>query len=153
MALSYRKISAEQDEARFIVEPGEYAFFVDSLTRKVTKKGNNEMLEVKLSVLNEFGGKVNIQDWIVLDLEGMEWKFRHFAATCGLLDKYDNDTLTAVDFKGKNGVVKLTIAEYEKDGLKIKTNRVADYVKPGFEKPPVNKTEATNHFYNDDIKF
>jgi hypothetical protein len=77
----------------------------------------------------------------------MAWKFRHFAYTCDLGEKYESKTLEAKDFLGKIGVVKLGQKEYEKDG-EIKTvNNVLDYIKPSAS---VQKNSAT---FNDDIAF
>jgi hypothetical protein len=148
MALRYTRITEEQDQLRNILPKGEYAFVVKSIIEKKTKSGSYDMLEVELGALSEEGREVTIKDWIVL-MEEMGWKLRHFAATCGILDRYDDEILEAKDFLGKNGVVKLSIAEYEKDGEMRKINRVADYVKPGKASPA--SQAAPNDFVDDDI--
>jgi hypothetical protein len=150
MALSYHRINEEEDQMRNVFEKGGYAFQVKSIESKKTKSGNNLMLVVELSVHDsKFARTINVKDWIVLDMEEMAWKLRHFAATCGLLEKYDAEELDAKDFLGKYGVVKLSIREYEQDGELRKANAVADYIKPGKE----NLKEATpsNDFVDDDI--
>ncbi len=151
MSLAYKRITAEQDKMRNVFEKGEYPFSVKSCEQKPTKSGQNQMLVVELSVMNDEGRSITVTDWIMLDMENFEFKLRHFAATTGLLDSYDADTLDARDFLGKHGVAKLSIAEYEKDGEIIKCNRVGDYVKPGCAKGNQVKTENDTSFFDDDI--
>jgi hypothetical protein len=149
MALPYKKLTEEQDQMRNVLDKGEYPFRVLSIAQKPTKKGDNQMLEVELMVMDMEGREVKVRDWIILTMEEMSWKFRHFAATCGLLDRYDADLIEARDFLDKHGVVKLSIAEYEQEGEKRKVNRVADYVKPGMAKPVPQKND--NSFLDDDV--
>ncbi len=129
MALRYTRMTEEQDQMRNLLPKGEYPFCVKAITEKKTKNGAHDMLEVELGVLSDEGREITLKDWIVL-MDEMGWKLRHFAATCGILDRYDDEILEARDFLGKNGVVKIVIGDYEKDGEVRKTNRVGDYVKP-----------------------
>jgi len=131
MALSYKRMTEEQDKMRNVFEKGEYPFTVKAITEKPCKNQVNTMLVVELEVMNHEGRVKRIPDWIVLDMEDMQWKFRHFADSCGLIDLYDAENLQAKDFLGKNGVAKITIDEYEKDGEIFKNNKVADYIKSG----------------------
>ncbi|MBX4189693.1 hypothetical protein KW791_00125 [Candidatus Parcubacteria bacterium] len=146
MALHYKKITEEEDQVRNVLEKGQYPFSVKSVMEKPTSKKDNHMLEVEIRVMGNDGREYNVKDWIVTTMEEMAWKFRHFAATCGLLDRYEAEVLEARDFLGKNGVVKLTISEYEKDGEMRKVNRVADYVKP-----LAKEKKNDNSFVDDDI--
>lgn len=154
MGLAYRRITEEQDKLRNIFPKGEYPFHVKSIKEDFCKNKVNKMLIVEINVMNENGRQITVKDWIMLDMEEMEWKLRHFAATCGLLDRYEEDMLEERDFLGKNGVAKLSIAEYEKDEELVKINRVADYIKPkNHESKPVKKSESSNDFIDDDISF
>lgn len=143
MALAYKRINEEQDKLRGAFPKGEYPFHIKSIEEKLCSNEINTMLVVDLVVINDSGRQLTIRDWVMLDMENWEWKLRHFAATCGLLDRYDKGLLEASDFLGKNGVAKLTIAEYEKDGEVAFINRVSDYIKPGQAKG--------NDFIDDDI--
>lgn len=157
MALAYKKLTEQEDQMRNVLEKGEYPFHVKSIMEKPTKKGTNKMLEVELSILDINGKECTIKDWIMLDMDEMLWKLRHFSATLGLLDKYEDGTLDARDFLNKNGVVRLSIADYEKDGELRKINRVSDYLQPGKSKGNTAKeganTSNSETFFDDDIKF
>jgi len=146
MSLGYKRITEEQDQLRNVFPKGEYKFLVESVEEKTCKNGINKMLVVGLLLLNE-GRSLKITDWIMLDMENFEYKLRHFAETCGLLDKYDLDNLEATDFLGREGVAKVSVSEYEKDGEIIKTNRINDYAKQNLTKS--NDSE----FANSDIPF
>lgn len=130
MPLPYKKITEEQAKMRNVFEKGEYPFSVKSIQQKLCKNNINNMLVVELNVMNNEGREIKITDWVLLDMENMEWKFRHFAATCGLLEKYENDELEINDFLGQHGVAKISIQEYQKDNEKLVTNRIMDYIKP-----------------------
>lgn len=149
MALAYSYVSAEQDAMRNVLDKGEYAFQVKSIAEKPTKSGNNHQLEVEISIVAN-GRENTLRDWVLTDHEEMGWKLRHFAATCGLIQRYDNKTLEARDFLGKNGICKLAVKEYEKDGEKMKGNSVVDYIKPRekFESLPL---KTNGNFMDDQI--
>lgn len=158
MALAYNRITEEQDQMRNVLDKGEYPFHIKSVAEKPTKKGTNKMLEVELGILDLNGREMTVKDWIILDMDDMAWKLRHFAATLGLLDRYEDDLLEIRDLLGKNGVARLSIAEYERDGEIRKINRVTDYVKPGQTKGNPTKTTAKKQgnepFFDDaDIGF
>lgn len=146
MSLGYKRITEEQDQLRNVFPKGEYKFLVENVEEKLCKNGINKMLVVGLLLLNE-GRVLKITDWIMLDMENFEYKLRHFADTCGLLDKYDSDTLEANHFLGREGVAKVSISEYEKDGETIKTNKINDYAKQNLSKA------NDNDFLNDAIPF
>lgn len=148
MALGYRKISAEEDKMRNLLPKGEYPFHIKDIEVKPSKNGINKMLVVTLNVLNNEGRQFIVTDWVMLDMENMEWKLRHFADTCGLLDRYDQGILEERDFIGKHGVAKIIITDYEKDGEMLKSNKVADYIQPGKTK---GNLKAANDFIDDDI--
>jgi uncharacterized protein DUF669 len=144
-------MSEEDDLNRNILEKGEYPFHVETIELKSTKSKLNLMLELKLSVMGNDGKVVKVKDWVVIDMEEMAWKFRHFAYTCGLADKYEAKTLEARDFLGKHGVVKLSIRDYEQDGEQRKANAVADYIKPGEAKGNPQPANSGSDFVDDDI--
>ncbi len=148
MALAYRRLSEEEDKMRNLFEKGEYAFSIKKIEEKPCKDPANQMLVLDIEVMNDSGRVLKVRDWVMLTIENMEWKLRHLCATTGLLDKYEAGTLNAQDFLNKHGVAKLVIDEYEKDGEAVKTNRVADYVKP---KAGASSKPANGGFIDDDI--
>lgn len=128
MSLSYPKISEEQDLMRGLLDKGDYPFQVLKIEKKRTSTNRYDMLVVELMIQLD-NRSVVVKDWIVL-MEEMAWKFRHFASTCGLLDKYENDTLDVPDFKNKTGIVKIGTRTYQdKQGEDRLANSVQDYVK------------------------
>lgn len=151
MALAYHKLTEQEDQMRNVLPKGEYPFHIKTIEQKPTKSKANTMLEVELSVLDNNGRSVTVKDWVVIDMEQMAWKFRHLAATCGLMDSYEADTLETYHFLGKHGVVKLSIREYEQDGEIRKANAVVDYVKPGQAKGNMDSQKNDNDFIDDDI--
>lgn len=147
MALSYKRWTEEEDSMRNVLDKGEYPFRVRTISKGMTKSGQYEMLTVELGVMDNVGREWTVKDWVVI-MDEMGWKLRHFAATCGIIEKYDSDTLEAADFMGKNGVVRITIRDYEdKEGEIRKSNAVVDYIKPGKAKI----SAPANDFIDDEI--
>lgn len=126
--LNYTPLSKEQDKLRNVFPAGKYPFTVKGVEEKYCKNKINKMLVVELSVINPENKHLTVTDWIMLDIEGMEWKLRHFCDATGLIDKYDSKTLSIKDIENKFGIVKLTIGEYDRNGETVKVNRVADYL-------------------------
>lgn len=157
MALSYRKLTAEEDLMRNVLPDGDYPFSIEEIIEKKTKGGLdkdgkekviNPMLELHLSVLDINGREKKMRDWVILDGE-MAHRFRHLCESTGLLEKYDNLTVTARDLLGKNGVAKLKSKEFiDNNGETRKGNYVVDYVKPGSY---INKPAEVNFNIDDDI--
>lgn len=86
-----------------MVPPGEYDFEVVEAVEKLSKN-NNEMIELKLWVFDQNGKRRTTMDWL---LESMAHKLRHATEACGLLSDYETGSLTADDFVGKTGRLKI----------------------------------------------
>lgn len=152
MALSYKVWSQQEDETRNIIEKGEYQFIVKDIKRTLTKKGNYEMLVVDLELLDNLGRVRKLKDWIVL-MDEMGWKLRHFAASCGLLEQYESQTLDTQHFLNREGVVKISVGDQKDEHGQLtglKQNSVADYIKPENVKVAQQKTNDDS-FIEDDI--
>ncbi len=151
MALRYKRISESEDSMRNVLDKGEYPFLIKSVEETRTKSGIYDMLVIEISVMDSTGREHTIKDWVVF-MDEMAWKFRHLCSTCGLIDRYESDSIEAKDLEGKHGVVRLSIADYEKEGETRKVNRVADYVKAGaINAAP--KNDASASFHDDQIPF
>ncbi len=104
-------------------------------------KSNNDMIHVKLRVYTGQGeGWKFVDDYL---LEAMPGKLRHACEATGLLEKYESGNLSADDFKGKCGKVKLTKQKGKAKGdgtldFYPDKNTVKDYV--------VSATPATSAF-------
>lgn len=109
-----------------LLEPGEYDFEVIHAVEKVSKSGN-DMIEVKLKVFTDTGGSRVINDYL---LDALAWKVKHFCEAVGLLDAYNEGTLTAADCAGRSGRVEVKI-QTDKTGAYPARNEVQDYVVAG----------------------
>ncbi len=154
MALPYKKWTEDEIKMRNISGEGEYPFTVVEATLKKTKggldnKGQPKDIHPMLELLMEFHDQNGVikkqRDWIVFS-EGMDWKMRHLADTLGLIELYDNNTITEHHLPRKHGVFSLGIREDEYQGEKRKVNFVKDYVKK-----QLAETANSNNFINDDI--
>lgn len=114
-----------EEDCRKPFEPipkGEYSFEVLDSQDKVSSKGN-DMIEVLLGIWNSEKIICRIFDYL---LPSMEAKLRHACDACGLLDKYQQGSLSASDFMGRSGTVKIRIkAATQQYPAK---NEVEDYV-------------------------
>jgi len=135
-----------------LLADGKYGFVISGATEKVSKiksdgTGGNEMIEVTVRVYKDDGGFVLITDFL---MEQMAFKLRHACEACGLLPAYEAGELSADDFVGKEGYVKI---KTQKGGLKDKNdpngeryddrNAIADYiVGEDFKAPKDNLNKA-----------
>lgn len=94
-------------------------------TEETQSRAGNDMLVVVLRVYNDEGRHKNIVDYIIPD-GPMEFKLRHIADCCSVLDKYDSGKLSASDLIGKQGFVILKQGKGT-DKYPAK-NEVKDYV-------------------------
>lgn len=150
MALPYTRMTDEEDKMRLVLPAGEYPFAILSVEQKKTKAGDNEMLCLELIAFDINGRERKVKDWVVF-MDSFMWKFKHLCETCGLKDKYDENLVEAKDFLGKHGIVKLSVADYEKNGDIMKVNKVVDYVTTN--KLNTVAQNSSNDFKDDDIMF
>lgn len=108
-----------------LLQPGTYSFEIVAAEEKTSAKGN-DMIELKLFVYDDEGRPRTMRDFLT---ESIAYKLRHAAEVCGLLDDYEAGELTASDFIGKTGQLKIRI-EKDKSGQYPDKNGVADYIKP-----------------------
>jgi hypothetical protein len=158
--LDYTPFTEAELESFGLLPKGDYKFKVLECTQGTSKGGFDKdgnqkriykMLTVKILIDNN-GENIVLKDWVLLisDKERMGFKFRHFAATCGLEQEYMDKKLKASDFLGKVGTVKVVLKESSDEyGTKFKQNSIQDYVKP------LNASDASNasDFKDDDINF
>lgn len=123
----------QQVQEEGLLHPGIYDFEVSSAEDTHSNKGN-EMVVVKLSVIDADGQERKITDYL---LEAMAFKLRHFAYATGLGPKYEIGTLTSDDMKGRTGQCKLRIKPA--DGEYRSKNEVSDYVVANGESAPIKQ--------------
>ena len=154
------KTEAEIAEANLWPE-GEYGFeILDEVTMGTktyytmdtkSKKTDADMIQLVVKVYDNEGQFRTIIDYLIAS---MEFKLRHAAAACGLLPQYETGSLTANDFKGKQGFLKLRIGKAQGDYPA--KNEVKDYIAPDSETvshaPPPGHPAATAPI-EDDIQF
>lgn len=150
--MNFSPKTAEELQLAELMPEGEYDFKVLSAEDAVSKKGN-DMLKLKLAVY------VGQREYHVFDylLEAMAFKLRHFCESTGLLDHYEDGTLTAGDCDGAAGIVAIEI-EKPKEGSKYgPKNVVSDYISWDAVKieptPAKPKASAQEPLDGDDIPF
>lgn len=122
------KTEEEVQNTGMILQPGVYQFQVENAENCVSKSGN-EMIKLMLSVWDKsIQNPRSIFDYL---LEAMPHKIRHFAATTGLMDKYEKGELNDMDCMGKFGHLELVIdkgRDKPEGGKYPDKNSVKDYV-------------------------
>ena len=137
-------------QAMMVMPEGTYPFVVLESKERVSKNGN-DMIELKLEVLDDQNRPHTIFDYL---LASMAFKLKHFCEATGLSDKYDADDLTAADCLRKRGYVELKADKAPRivDGREYPPkNSVKDYIVEKPEKEvPFNSAPAEAGM-NDDI--
>jgi hypothetical protein len=111
-----------RDKALGVWTAGTYDFEV-AHAEDTTSQAGNDMIALDLHVYNTASERKTLKDYLVAS---MEWKLRHCAYACGLGDKYETGELSAADFIGCAGRLRLGI---EKSAGYPDKNKVADYEK------------------------
>jgi len=109
-----------------LMEPGVYDFTVVKAVDKQSKAGN-DMIELNLQVFLADGTHRYQNDWLMGHSPQMLYKMNHFCQATGLMEKYNNGTLAAIDCQGVSGRVKIGTKSDEQYGPQ---NTVKDYIKP-----------------------
>lgn len=103
---------------------GVYSFEIVDAKDETSKKGN-DMIKLSVRLYNTEGDDCGvISDYL---LESLAYKLRHAAVACGLEEKYVGGNITADDFIGKMGDLKLSIRK-DKTGQYPDQNSIQDYV-------------------------
>lgn len=111
------------DEA--MLPEGEYDFTIDKATDTVSKTSGQPMIAVEMTIFSDRGDR-KIKDWL---MEKMAWKLKHFAASVGMGQAYENGALDAQALVGRSG--KLKLKKGKANGDFAPRNEVKDYVVPG----------------------
>jgi hypothetical protein len=156
--LNYQKVSAEEDKLRNLLPDGEYIAHIEDLVLTKSKGGLDkdgnpkpilQMIQLDLVVTDMNGRSRKMKDWVVLEGD-MSWKFRHLAASCGKLDKYEDGTLGMHDISGAQVTVKIVSKDgKDQNNNPVTRNNIADYLSKN-ESVPLKKEEE---FLNDDLPF
>lgn len=116
--------TTEEQQERRTFEPfpaGEYDYTVEEAADETSKAGK-PMIHITLFVYNAEGHKRVVHDYL---LASAAWKIKQFAASAGLLDRYDSGEIEAYEMVGKTGRLKLKIESSEQYGDQ---NKVAFYI-------------------------
>ena len=150
--------TTEEQQERRTFEPfpaGEYDFTVEA-AEDTTSKAGNDMIKLTLHVYNTEGHKRVLFDYL---LDSAAWKIKQFAASAGLLEKYDSGEIEAYEMVGKTGRLKLKIESSEQYGDQ---NKVAFYIAAksagtgytGRSAPqPVGKSKSLADDLSDEVPF
>lgn len=141
-------------QAMMMMPEGVYPFVVVDAKERTSKNGN-EMIELKLEVLDDQNRAHFIFDYL---LASMAFKLKHFCESTGLTDKYDADDLRANDCLRKRGFVEIKADKAPRivDGREYPPkNSVKDYVSEQPEKQVAfpNAAPPLDPEFNQDIPF
>lgn len=151
-----------------LLPPGEYAFFVQKASEKLSKN-HNPMIEMQVKIQDLYDKSksgivfVYLLNGVIsesMDEEAVKkekrkiFKLRNFCLSVGLDEQYKKGDLKGEDCIGKEGICKVTIEE-DKNGKYPPKNSIADFIEGKnvgiFQKnEPV---EGTTQFEGDDIPF
>jgi hypothetical protein len=124
--MKHTPLSDDEIAKSGLMQAGIYDFEVADAEEKTSAKGN-DMLEIKLNVYEHDGSIRPMRDWI---LPQMAKKFKHFHNATGMMDKYESGNLSPSDVIGKKGKLMIKTEPYiNKDGIKVESNKIEDYVK------------------------
>jgi hypothetical protein len=115
----------ELAESRLMAK-GVYDFEIVDALERTSKSSGKPMIELKVKVTRPDGTARFITDYL---LEQRAEKLRHAAAACGVLDRYEEGSLSNSDFHQKRGKLKLGV-EKDKTRTYPDKNVVIDYLPP-----------------------
>src|SRR6185503_3485511 len=98
--------TTEEQQERRTFEPfpaGEYDFTVEAADETTSQKTGNPMVKLTLHVYNTEGHKRVVFDYM---LDSAAWKIKQFAASAGLLERYESGEIEAYEMVGKTGRLK-----------------------------------------------
>jgi hypothetical protein len=121
--MDFEPKSAKEIGTLELIRQGIYGFSISEALDKQSKAGN-EMIELKLRIIDRNGHEKLITDYLVAARAG---KLRNAAEACGILAKYESGSLTAADFIGCSGRVRVGIQRDRSGGFQDR-NVVVDYV-------------------------
>jgi len=142
--------SDQEIQAMMVMPEGIYPFVVIEAKERTSKNGN-EMIELKLEVLDDQNRAHTIFDYL---LASMAFKLKHFCEHTGLQDKYDADDLHASDCVRRRGYVELKADKAPRivDGREYPPkNSVKDYCADGGVKSPQASAVASDPSFQDDV--
>ena len=103
---------------------GDYAFEILESEEAQDKNGDG-MFKLKVKIFKEDGASQNIFDYV--SGTWMEFKLRHLAEACDLLQDYDKGELEAYALVGKTGKCKVGVS-VDKTGQYPDKNDIKDYL-------------------------
>ena len=146
----------EQIAAEGVLAPGVYSFEVMKAEEKTSKSGN-PMIVLDVKLFGPDGEPFYVNDYL---LEKFAFKLRHFCAMTGLLDAYQQGSLTAGDCEGRTGHAKVAIDKGKPNpqgGNYPDRNAIKDYVPAPVEAAKPEPTDAqlsnTDAVVTDDVPF
>jgi hypothetical protein len=107
-----------------VFKSGVYRFSIIEAYDKLSKTTGSEMIELILRIIDRNGHEKLVRDFL---LAARAATVRNAAETCGILTKYESGTLSASDFVGCTGRVRIGI-ERDRSGRYGARNIVVDYV-------------------------
>ena len=145
-SLKFQPKSEAEVASAGLFPAGIYDYEVLAATDKTSKSGNS-MIELNVEIFDKAGHGKRIFDYLV-DSEATHYKVRHFAASAGILAKYEAGNISADDVTGCTGQCKVRV-QGEKDGYPPK-NAISDYIAT---KEAAKEVSAKQPNLSDEIPF
>ncbi len=120
--MNFKPQSERQLAEAMLLPTGIYDFEVLHGTDKNSKSSGKPMIELKLKITQNGMARL-VTDYLLAETPR---KLKHAAECMGLTTKYLTGSLTAADFRGRRGKLKLS-TQTAKDGFAAK-NVVSDYI-------------------------
>lgn len=159
MTYIYEPISREESEIKTfeLLDPGIYDFKVYEAKSKISRSGN-EMIELKLKIINENKQEIIILDYLLFS-SNMSWKLRHFADAIGLTKEYEKKEFherLCLNKCGKADIIIQHGSDRPNGGYYSDKNAVRDYVmtdKGALKYHSKEKVEKHDAFDTQEIPF
>ena len=121
--MRFNPSTEDEVQARAVWGRGLYAFRVVDAEERISEAGN-EMIDLKIELHKRDGATKIVHDYLLAKGPAAA-KFLHACVVCGVLDKWKAGVVSADDFVGKSGRLKLSIQTRKQWPTK---NVVTDYV-------------------------
>jgi len=120
--MNFKPYTEQEIADRKLWPKDDYAFEITEAEEKISQKGGNPMIELKVKISRPDGQAKTITDYL---LEQTPEKFRHCCEACGILSKYESGMVSHDDFVAKRGRLRLGI-EKAKKGSEYHDRNVMD---------------------------
>jgi len=148
-------LEIEELQNENLLKEGIYPFIVRSYEVKTSQAGN-EMIKLRLGILDENDKERSVFDYLVFTKK-MMFKVKHFCETIGFTEEYAAGKFDPMKMVNKKGRAYISVqkgnAKEDGSGYYPDKNNIKDYVVDGEDNKKHAKEGGKDNFLNDDIGF